>query len=703
MAAFFAQVDLKKDPASEARTIGGTAVEGAKPLFEIAYDKTEGEVKHDRTGKISPPDFPYQAKFELKQTEITRRQKLAEWMTSPDNRYFAMSYVNRIWGYLLGVGIIEPLDDIRAGNPPSNPELLDYLTQQFVASGFNVRSLMQLICQSRTYQLSLATQRWNLDDKINYSHAVARRLPAEVLFDAVLKVTGASLNFPGVKPGTRAAQLPDSGIDVPSGFLGNLGRPARESACECERSNDIRLGSVMALLSGPAISSAINDPKNDLAKLTGSMTDDKKLVGEVFMRIINRAPTEAETKTTLEEWSTIAPENKQLAADLEVAEKAWAPIYSKKQAAREDAIKLAKSKVAARETEIAPKVADDEKKRQETIEADTKALTEYEAKLPAKEPAWEKGLLADSNRLATAWVPLEIKDAKATGGVVLTKQKDTSILASGAANISDYTITAETKLAGITGVMVEALPDDSLPKFGPGRAKDGNFVLNEIQLKWGDKPGKRSQVEAKFMDARADHSQNKFEVKTAIDGKLDGNNGWAVSGKPFGEPRYARFSLAKPIGDEKGDRGAMLTFTLYQRFKDTYQLGHFRLWLTTAKQPLELGLPGDVIDALKKPVDQRSKDDTTTLTDYYRSTDHDLLKKSHDLASSKKPLPIDPKLLDLRQALVRAEEAVPIDPKLVQLRSDMEMSSKQVTDKRLTGVQDLAWALINNPAFLFNH
>jgi hypothetical protein len=703
MAAFFAQVDLKKDPASEAKTIGGTAVEGAKPLYEIAYDKTEGEVKHDRTGKVSAPDFPYPAKFELRQNETSRRQKLAEWMTSPDNRYFAMSYANRIWGYLMGVGIIEPLDDIRAGNPPSNPELLEYLTQQFIESGFNVRELIRLICQSRTYQLSLATQRWNLDDKINYSHAVARRLPAEVLFDAVLKVTGANLNFPGVKAGTRASQLPDSGIDVPSGFLGNLGRPARESACECERSNDIRLGSVMALLSGPTVSSAINDPKNQLAHLTSTIGDDHKLVEEVFMSVLNRAPSDAEVKTTLEEWSTIAPEHRKLTADLEAAEKTWVPIYARKQAEREDAIKLAKSNISARETEIAPKVAEDEKKRADKIEADTQALAEYEAKAPAKQAEWEKGLLADSNRLATAWIPLEIKDAKATGGVVLTKQKDGSLLASGDRNVSDYTITATTHLAGITGVMVEALPDESLPMFGPGRAKDGNFVLNEIDLKWGDKPGKRSQVEAKFVDARADHSQKDFDVKTAIDGKLDGNNGWGISGKPFGEPRYARFSLAKPIGDDKGERGAMLTLTLYQRFKDTFQLGRFRLWLTTSKQPLELGLPAGIAEALKTPADDRDDDDVDALTDYYRGTEPGLLKKQHDLVTSKKPLPIDPKLLELRQVLVKAELPVPIDPKLVQLRQDMQMSTKQVADKRLTGVQDLAWALINNPAFLFNH
>jgi len=96
-----------------------------------------------------------------------------------------MSYANRIWGYLTGTGVIEPLDDIRAGNPPSNPELLQHLTNEFVQSGFNVRHLMRIICQSRTYQLSLDTNKWNEDDTINYSHAKARRLPAEVLFDSV--------------------------------------------------------------------------------------------------------------------------------------------------------------------------------------------------------------------------------------------------------------------------------------------------------------------------------------------------------------------------------------------------------------------------------------------------------------------------------------------------------------------------------------
>ncbi|MBM3848249.1 MAG: DUF1549 domain-containing protein, partial [Verrucomicrobia bacterium] len=215
MSAFFAQVDLQTDPVSGDRRIGGTAVEGAKPLFEVVKDKDSGEVTHERTGKITPPDFPYPASLKAESGTKSRRDKLAAWMTSEDNRYFALSYVNRLWGYLMGVGLIDPLDDIRAGNPPSNPALLDYLTDEFVRSGFNARRILRLICQSRAYQLSVIPNEWNSDDRINFSRATARRLPAEVLMDAVYSVAGSTLNVPGARLGTRAAQLLDSALDVP--------------------------------------------------------------------------------------------------------------------------------------------------------------------------------------------------------------------------------------------------------------------------------------------------------------------------------------------------------------------------------------------------------------------------------------------------------------------------------------------------------
>ena len=224
MSAFFAQVKLQNDPASGKRKISGTAVEGAKPLFEKVVDAKDGDVKHPKTNLVVNPDFPFAVDHEA--TEGTRREKLAKWMAHPNNPYFARSYVNRLWGYLLGVGLIEPIDDIRAGNPATNPELLDHLTESFVSSGFDTQDMLRKICNSRTYQLSVKTNDMNHDDTQNYSHALPRRLPAEVIYDAVHKVTGAVSAIPGMPKGTRAAAITDSGVKLADGFLQNLGRPA---------------------------------------------------------------------------------------------------------------------------------------------------------------------------------------------------------------------------------------------------------------------------------------------------------------------------------------------------------------------------------------------------------------------------------------------------------------------------------------------
>ena len=158
-AAYFAQVGLSRDPASSGRMIGGTNVESAKPLFEVVADMGAGDMVHDRTKAVTPPRFPFSCSYNKPETNAPRRFELAEWLTAKDNPYFAKSYVNRLWGYLLGVGIIEPLDDIRAGNPATNPELLDYLIQEFLQSGFDVRHVMRLVCKSRTYQLSVETNK----------------------------------------------------------------------------------------------------------------------------------------------------------------------------------------------------------------------------------------------------------------------------------------------------------------------------------------------------------------------------------------------------------------------------------------------------------------------------------------------------------------------------------------------------------------
>jgi hypothetical protein len=281
LAAYFAQVGRKPGP---------------NPDEEVVYDTHAGEITHVKTGQVVAPAFPYQPDIAPDEVE-SRRQQFADWVVSPRNQYFATSLVNRMWSYLLGVGLIEPIDDIRAGNPPSNPELLRRLTEEFVASGFDVRSLIRRICTSRVYQHSITTNRWNEDDQINYSHALARRLPAETLYDTVQRATGSTIDLPGVPAGYVATQLPDSSVELPGGFLGLFGRPPRESACECERSSGVVLGQALNLVNGPVIGEAIADPKNRIAALVAAVTDDRQLVDELFVAILCRPvkPDEIET------------------------------------------------------------------------------------------------------------------------------------------------------------------------------------------------------------------------------------------------------------------------------------------------------------------------------------------------------------------------------------------------------------------------
>ena len=234
--------------------------------------------------------------------------------------------MNRIWGYLLGVGLIEPLDDIRAGNPPTNPELLDFLAEDFIAHDFDVQHLIRTICQSRTYQLSIKTNEWNADDRTNYSHALARRLPAEVLFDSIHAVTGAQSRIPGVPAGTKAVQIPDAGIKLPSGFLATLGRPPRESSCECERASGMQLGPVMALVGGPVVGDAISSNQNAIQKLVNTEKDDRKLIDALFIRILNRPASEKEVETGLSLLKSLQTDHASLVAAMKKHEEKIASI-----------------------------------------------------------------------------------------------------------------------------------------------------------------------------------------------------------------------------------------------------------------------------------------------------------------------------------------------------------------------------------------
>jgi len=694
-AAFLAQFGLSKDPASGKKELGRTAVERGKPLYEIVTDKTDGEVKHDRTGEVTAPQFPYPVKFTAPEN-APRRQQLANWITSPDNPYFARSYVNRVWGYLMGVGLIEPLDDIRAGNPPSNPELLDRLTNQFVEQKFNVRELVKLICKSRTYQLSITTNVWNEDDTQNFSHATARRLPAEVLYDTIHFVTGSTSKLPGVPAGTRAAQLPDSGVRLPDGFLANLGRPARESACECERTNQMQLGPVLALVSGPTVGTAISDGQNELVKLVAAQPDNKQMVNSLFMRILNRPATEAEIATAVTLLAELPENHQQLVAELQEYDKSLQPIIAKNEKERQASIVAAKKAVDDFVKSIAAREAEADKKQKASIAAADKALKDYQKGEEARFTEWQT-----TGGGKSAWTSLDAKEVKSKIGTTLAKEKDGIIFASGKNGKDTFTVTAETTMKNLTGLRLEALTDKRLPKGGPGRAPgDGNFVLTELELMWAPADKPKEQKKIKLEKAKADFSQTNYAVATAIDGKLaPTSNGWAIAPQ-MNKSHQATFEIKDA---PKHDGPILLTIIMKQEFSgNNWQLGKFRWSITDGKKPVNFGLPKNIGDLLAIAPDKLNDKQKAELLKHYRTVDEELKKLTQALANSKKPRPIDPKLKQLQDRLAKVSEPLPIDPKLMQLRADVELSKKQLTNPRLTVAQDIAWALINSPAFLFN-
>jgi hypothetical protein len=284
---------------------------GIRPGYEvgeeIVYDQRQDfDMKHPKDGRVMNPKFILPATFSTggapgaaAPTDARRRMAYAEWVTAKDNPFFAKSTVNRVWSYFFGRGIIDPVDDIRASNPPSNPALLDALTKDFVEHDFDLRQLMHTIANSRTYQAAISTNEWNATDFENFSHAVPRRLSAEELMDALALATGVRPVFPEAPPETKAEQLNDPHIGK-DGFLDLFGRPSRESSCECERRSDLSLPQALNLVNGRTISDAVADSNGRIAKAVLGGRPDREVVEELYLASLSRPPSAAELESGLQ-------------------------------------------------------------------------------------------------------------------------------------------------------------------------------------------------------------------------------------------------------------------------------------------------------------------------------------------------------------------------------------------------------------------
>src|ERR1019366_7240483 len=206
--------------------------------------------------------------------------------------YFARTMANRMWGHFLGRGIIHPIDDARSTNPPSNPELLDALARDFVASGYDVKHLYRVICNSAAYGLSSVPVDANTDDVQSFARYYPRRLSAEVLLDAFGQVLESPTKFRSVAgdfpKGTRAIDLPDEA--VPSRFLDVFGRSARNSACECERVDAPALGQTLELVSSAEIQEKLSSDKGYVGRLVKNEKSHEENVRDIFLRVFARSP-----------------------------------------------------------------------------------------------------------------------------------------------------------------------------------------------------------------------------------------------------------------------------------------------------------------------------------------------------------------------------------------------------------------------------
>ena len=259
--------------------------------------KSPVEVSQPRTGQRLAPQ-PLDRSRNAIPPGDDPRQTLANWLTDPRNEQFSGAMVNRLWKHFLSVGLVEPVDDLRATNPPSNRPLWNTLNQEFVSSGYDLRHVMKLIMNSRTYQLASDSHESNFRDNQFYSHYYARRLSAEVLLDAICQATGVPEQFAGYPLGVRAIQVPDPGVD--SYFLALFGRSERTTACACERKADVTLPQLLHLQNSDELYRKMKSPEGELAEICAAQADDNAVIDWLFLSTIGRLPRDEQRASVVE-------------------------------------------------------------------------------------------------------------------------------------------------------------------------------------------------------------------------------------------------------------------------------------------------------------------------------------------------------------------------------------------------------------------
>jgi len=291
MAAYFARLGRETKHQPRRQRFDAEEINGD----EILVLRSAGEWTNPGSGEALKPVMLGDPSSVPAETAADRREALAAWLTRPDNPFFAKAMANRVWYHLTGRGIVEPVDDFRESNPPSNIPLLDALTRELVESRFDMRHLLATILKSSTYQLSSEATTANEADEKYFSHALTPRLTAEQMLEAIGGVTGAPEEFAGYPRGTRITQVVPTWQPHP--FLRLFGQPPRESVCECERSGEATLGQSFELIGGRLIDSQLRASENRLGRLLASGKRPAEMVSELYLAAFSRNPDAEEAKT----------------------------------------------------------------------------------------------------------------------------------------------------------------------------------------------------------------------------------------------------------------------------------------------------------------------------------------------------------------------------------------------------------------------